>query len=407
MKEIEKQIVTEDKILNNEVTNSKAILVGPNKFSDYTLANGFIIGLNPTNSDVIIKKSDAFNNLCNTGKKLYNILAPDVILNYEKSKKELELKESEEIPKFIKISDSTQQYYTNNFIEKFIPNALLVNQSINEIILEYCKVNGLPDFNEIGFDEDDNTHVKVNSSNLKHFVSLSILTYIIFNIQLNIREMLDLVKLNADLSSIKSTYKDELYTINEYRDNLIPLLWFLDYKVENNSDFEKLSLIDLCNSLSKKINIIQMNTAYFQNLSTINFSIGNLQFIYFESYTNVYAFCWDYLKQLMFPHTGYYTKICKKCKTIFEAESTATYYCSNCINDRIKINSQNSYNRLKNLHITLCSLFKDANLKKINSDDLKNIKLYCSFNLTELKKYKNPNKMKDLQKYIEILKNVK
>ena len=404
MKEIKKTTVTEDKILNNEVTNSKAILVGPNKFSDYTLANGFIIGLNPTNSDVIIKKSDAFNNLCNTGKKLYNLLAPELINNYNESKN---AKEDEEAIKFVKLLSTDEKHYTNNFIESFIPNGLLVNQAINKIVLEYCKANGLPAIDENNSDIDEVNNTEIYGCNLQHFVSLSILTYIIFNIQLNIREMLDLVKLNTDLSSIKSTFKDELYTINEYRDNLISLLWFLDYKVENDSDFEKLSLIDLCNTLSEKINIIQRDTAYFQNLSTINFSNVNLQFIYFESYTNVYAFCWDYLKQLMFPHTEYYTKICKKCKTIFEAETPATYYCSNCKNDREKINSQNSYNRLKNLHITLCSLFKDVNFDKINSDDLQNIKLYSSFNLTELKKYKNPNKMKDLQKYIEILKNAK
>lgn len=399
MKEIEKQVVTEDKILNNEVTNSKAILVGPNKFSDYTLANGFIIGLNPTNSDVIIKKSDTFNNLCNTGKKLYNLLAPEIIKNYEESTKARKTKV------FVKLEPNAK-HYRNNFIERFIPNGLLANQAINKIVLEYCKANGLPAIDENNSDINEDTEREYYGSNLHHFVALSIITYVIFNLQLNIREMIDFVKTNSDLSSIKSTYKDELYTINEYRDNLIPLLWFLDYKVENNSDFEKLSLIDLCNTLSEKINIIQMDTAYFQNLFTINFSNGNLQFVYFESYTNVYAFCWDYLKQLMFPHTGYYTKICKKCKTIFEAETPATYYCSNCKNDREKINSQNSYNRLKNLHITLCSLLKNANLEKINSDDLENIKLYSSFNLTELKKYKNPNKMKDLQKYIEILKNV-
>ncbi len=399
MKEIEKQVVTEDKILNNEVTNSKAILVGPNKFSDYTLANGFIIGLNPTNTDVIIKKSDTFNNLCNTGKKLYNLLAPEIIKNYEESTK------ARKTRVFVKLEPNAL-HYRNNFIERFIPNGLLANQAINKIVLEYCKANGLPAIDEYNSDINEDTKIECYGSNLQHFVALSIITYVIFNLQLNIREMIDLVKTNSDLSSIKITYKDELYTINEYIDNLIPLLWFLDYKVENNSDFEKLSLIDLCNTLSEKINIIQIDTAYFQNLSTINFSNGNLQFIYFESYTNVYAFCWDYLKQLMFPHTGYYTKICKKCKTIFEAETPATYYCSNCKNDREKINSQNSYNKLKNLHITLCSQLKNANLEKINSDDLENIKLYSSFNLTELKKYKNPNKMKDLQKYIEILKNV-
>lgn len=405
MKEIEKTTVTEDKILNNEVTNSKAILVGPNKFSDYTLTDNFIIGLNPTNTDVIIKKSDAFNNLCNTGKKLYNILSPDIIENYENKKKAL--KKSSDKPQFVTLSDNTQKYYKNSFIENFIPNVLLVNQSINRIVLEYCKANGLPAIDEKNSDIDDATNIEHYGSNLKHFVSLSVITYIIFNLQFNIKEMLDLVKLNADLSSIKSTYQDELYTINEYRDNLKTLLWFLDYKVENNSDFEKLSLIDLCNTLSEKINIIQMDTAYFQNLSTLNFSNRNLQFVYFESYPNVYIFCWEYLKQLMFPHKGYYTKICRKCKTTFEAESPATYYCDYCKDDREKINSQNSYNKLKNLHITLCSLFKDTNLKKINSDDLENIKLYCSFNLTELKKFKNPNKTKDLQKYIEILKNVK
>ena len=59
------------------------------------------------------------------------------------------------------------------------------------------------------------------------------------------------------------------------------------------------------------------------------------------------------------------------------------------------------------MHTTLCSLYQNANLEKINSDDLENIKQYSSFNLTELKKHPNPNKMKDLQKYIEILKNTK
>lgn len=95
---------------------------------------------------------------------------------------------------------------------------------------------------------------------------------------------------------------------------------------------------------------------------------------------------------------------------LFEAEENASAYCSDeCKNKSKNVNSASSYQKMHNLHDSLKLLFNtldESQFSKIDEIELEQIKQIANFSISDFKKYTDPNKMKNLQKYIKILQDI-
>lgn len=404
---------TKGEIMNGETKNSEAQIKGCTTFANFECDKGTnsIIGVNPIGSDLFFNKIDVLNEVCSVGKRCYIIL--------EDKLKEVHSAYIEEVnrlndePQIESIPDYYIKKYRLNdsFINHFLPATIIKNANIQDdilkITLNYCEQNGFPIV-----DDQNSDYIEGNEPqeyfffDVQPFVALSILIYITFEVQNNVRAILDFTSSKEikgqTISSIFG--KNNFYYINEYLDNIYQFAWLFD--IDSNDKYE-LSLVEISEKLINLINRIQQTTTYLQYKTENIFNSEYKKFSVLEIHTNIMSIAWEQLKLAMFPYANGIVKKCKSCGRIFEADSNSTSYCSEkCKSKSKNVNSNNSYNKLRNFHTELCKLYNTVDKSLFSSLDKEiqeNIIKYASLDISSLKKVKDENKIKNLERYIEIL----
>src|SRR5699024_10111861 len=134
-----------------------------------------------------------------TGKDFYSILGPyikeDFSINLNKS-------QGEEI-EFVDLDKLDANYIDNSYIKNFVSEKIINNADIHkqleDIVLEFCKENGFPfvdDQNSFDISEKEDGYF----FNVQPFISLSVIIYILFELQnaiTNILYFTDFEEVNA------------------------------------------------------------------------------------------------------------------------------------------------------------------------------------------------------------------
>lgn len=311
---IKSNLYSEDKILNREITNTVAKLSTVSKFENYYLSNNLITASNPIEAPNFYTKLETLNEVKRIGKTFYKKLAP-VLKEQHELKKEKSKRYNEELH-FTTFESSTTN---NSFINSFLPNTLLHDENIqkefNEIILDYCKNNGIPftDETKTGFNENNPVET-VYYCDTEPFIKLSVLVYIIYSIQETIREIISCTTSKSKLGKISDMFdKSDYYSINTPLNNLQEFLWFLDIEIRNIYDLDLLLVIRL---FLDKINFIENNTTYLQFKKELIFSIDYKQFSIVETHSNIASIAYEKLKIVMSSLFEDSTKECKSCRQI-------------------------------------------------------------------------------------------
>lgn len=396
-------------IINGEIKGAEAQIKGYVTFEKYELDKGIntITAVNPIDSDLFFNKIEVLNEVHSVGKRFYKKL--------ENKLKKQHLAYTEEVnmlndkPQIENLLDSYIKEYklNNSFINHFLLATDIKEANIQDDILNYCKQNGFPIVDDQNCDYiEGNEPQEYFYFNVQPFVSLSILIYIIFEVQNNVREILGRTSSKKiENQTIRTIFgRENFYQINEYLDNIYQFIWLFDIDL---NDKYNLSLVEISEKLINLINRIQQTTTYLQYNTENIFSSEIKKFSVLEIHFNVMSIAWEQLKQTMFPYADGIVKKCKNCGMIFEAEGNATSYCSDeCKSESKKINSNNSYNKLKNLHTNLCNLYnmvdKDLILR-LDKETQEGISKYASIKISALKKMPDKAKIKNLEKYIKIL----
>lgn len=396
-------------IINGEIKGTETQIKGYVTFEKYEFDKGIntIIGVNPIDSDSFFNKIEVLNEVHSVGKRFYKKLENKLKKQHFAYIEEVNMLNDK--PQIENLLDSYIKEYklNNSFINHFLPATDIKEANIQDDILNYCKQNGFPIVDDQNCDYiEGNEPKEYFYFNVQPFVSLSILIYIIFEVQNNVREILGRTSSKKiENQTIRTIFgRENFYQINEYLDNIYQFIWLFDIDL---NDKYNLSLVEISEKLINLINRIQQTTTYLQYNTENIFSSEIKKFSVLEIHFNVMSIAWEQLKQTMFPYADGIVKKCKNCGMIFEAEGNATSYCSDeCKSESKKINSNNSYNKLKNLHTNLCNLYnmvdKDLILK-LDKETQEGISKYASIKISALKKMPDEKKTKNLEKYIEIL----
>lgn len=396
-------------IINGEIKGTETQIKGYVTFEKYELDKGIntITAVNPIDSDLFFNKIEVLNEVHSVGKRFYKKLENKLKKQHLAYTKEVNMLNDK--PQIENLLDYYIKEYklNNSFINHFLLATDIKEANIQDDILNYCKQNGFPIVDDQNCDYiEGNEPKEYFYFNVQPFVSLSILIYIIFEVQNNVREILGRTSSKKiENQTIRTIFgRENFYQINEYLDNIYQFIWLFDIDL---NDKYNLSLVEISEKLINLINRIQQTTTYLQYNTENIFSSEIKKFSVLEIHFNVMSIAWEQLKQTMFPYADGIVKKCKNCGMIFEAESNATSYCSDeCKSESKKINSNNSYNKLKNLHTNLCNLYnmvdKDLILK-LDKETQEGIIKYASIKISDLKKMPDRNRIKKLKGYIEIL----
>lgn len=404
---------SKDEIANGEIKNTEAQIKGKITFENYecNTDTNDIIGTNPIDSNIFFNKTQTLNEVCSIGKRFYKKLENKLKEQHLKYRSDLE--ECNNTPQFVNIIDSirNKSTFNNGFINNFFPEKILedktVQQDIVEMTKKYCEQNGFPIVDESNSDYvDDNPKQEYYYFEVQPFVALTILIYIIFEVQNSLKKILDLSSSKKiENQTIRNIYGSEnFYQIDEYLDNIYKFIWLFD--IDLNDKYE-LSLVEISEKLINIIDRIELSSTYLKYRTENGFDSKYKKFYVLEIHSNIMSIAWERLKLEMFPYSNGIAKKCKSCGRVFEADSNSTNYCSEeCKSENKKINSNNSYNKLKNLHIKLRNLYNTVDkslLSSLDKEIQENINKYASLDISSLKKEKDENKIKNLEKYIEIL----
>ena len=403
---------SKDEIANGEIKNTEAQIKGKITFENYEWNAGTneMIGTNPIDSNLFFNKIQTLNEVCSTGKRFYKKLQNKLKEQHLKYRRDLE--ERNDTPQFTTLgrdtnSKSFDNSFINNFLSKTIFEDKLVQEDVLEIAKKYCEKYGFPIVDESNFDSvDDNPKLEYYYFEVQPFIALSILIYIIFEVQNSLKKILDLTSSKKiENQTIQNIFGSEnFYQIDEYLDNIYKFIWLFDIDL---NDKYKLSLVEISEKLINIIDRIELSSTYLKYRTENGFDSKYKKFYILEIHSNIMSIAWERLKLEMFPYSNGIAKKCKSCGRVFEADSNATNYCSEeCKSENKKINSNNSYNKLKNLHIKLRNLYNTVDKSLFSSLDKEiqeNINKYASLDISSLKKEKDENKIKNLEKYIQIL----
>lgn len=417
VKKISSTTFTEsDRAINN--FSSNYVLVGnKRKFKDYEINNTgtiFATNLIETNDD-FFNSTDVLNSIYGFGKQAHLIFKKDLINNLRKEKTSSKdnLNKDDEI-NFISFNElNSNVVLTNSFVDRFIPYDIFIShiKELKPLLLDFCQKNGMPylqdDFGEV----IDDVYSTPYTCNSRPFVSLSIIIYILFETQNNIKQIIENAynKPTKGSSTLGYIFDSKKYGFNEdfeYIKKLKPTLWFF-YQNEN-INFRELNIYSLLESVMNYCELIEKQTSYIKFTSLPKFFFSKNRFGIEEIHENLLSVAWSKLKLSMF---GSNTKVCKNpiCNNIFEPQYSHEEFCPECYSKNINknVNSSNSYYRKQNLHKKLVELYNSTKKSKLNILDkntVKQIEEYVSYNKASL--IKNNTNIDTIQKYIDLLSNL-
>lgn len=394
---------------NKTSTNFNVMLDGYSKFEDYNYNNNFVIASHPVEYNPLYSRLDVLNLILKTGKDFYNILEPyikeDFSINLNKS-------QSKEI-EFVQLDKLNANYIDNSYIKNFVSEKIINNADIHnqleDIVLEFCKQNGFPfvdDQNSFDISEKEDGYF----FNVQPFISLSVLIYILFELQnaiTNILYFTDFEEVNA-IGNIKNMFPNKLdrNKIMEYLKTIQKFCWIFN---NNYTKIEDIDISKLEGDIIYLINMIQKTTSYLSFYTELMPSIGNNKIAEIcEVHHNLLSIAFEQLKKCIASPYNNYIRKCENCGVLFETTDKREIYCQEfeCQNAKVNVSSKNSYEKKKTLQGDLKKLFNSLTSKQINSMDkniYEEIKTCCNYNASQLKKNST---IDGIEKYINLLENI-
>lgn len=395
---------------NKTSTNFNVMLDGYSKFENYNYnKNNFVIASHPLEFDPMYSRLDVLNIILQTGKKFYLILEPYIKEDFSTN---LNRAQSEEI-EFVDLNKLNANYIDNSYIKNFVSEKIINNADIHnqleDIILEFCKENGFPFVDDHNFfdisEKDDGYFFEVQP-----FISLSVLIYILFELQNAITNILDFTDFEEvnEISNIKTMFPNKLdrNKIREYLNCIQKFGWLF------NDDYTKIEDIDIAKlegDIIYLINMIQKTTSYLSFYTELMPSKRNNKIAEIcEVHHNLLSIAFEQLKKCIASPYNSYIRKCENCGVLFETADNREIYCQEfeCQNAKMNVSSKKSYEKKKALQTALKKLFNNLTLKKINSMDkniYEEIKTCCNYNASQLKKNST---IENIEKYINILENI-
>lgn len=410
----------------NSELSSWGVIQNYYKFNNYTIEDIHIKGHTPQPiTQYFFNKNEVLKEYYRIGKNFYNIY--EELLKKKKAKKKY--KEVNNQVDFIEIGNLNADIKSNNFINNFLPSYALKHVSIEEcskIILDYCYENGLPLNAE---EEQDIIHEDTNNDCknivetdyfclVQPFISISTLVYIFLEIQSALKYIFSYndTKITS-ITKFKDITSDDKFSYKNYTQILENFLWFLDYDIYKIKNIDEININEFCNRFINKFNLVTNSTAYLGLKKYLYFSPTKQRFFYIDVYSSVLAMAWECLtkESLSFildnNENKSYFKICQWCNEGFFTDQINENHCSdNCRNLDHNKKSAESYKKVNNLHKELKNIYETLSTKqlsKLSKNRLSIIEKYVNLNASGLKKMKCTNRVKELNKNINILKSLK
>ena len=395
---------------NKTSTNFNVMLDGYSKFENYSYNNNnFVIASHPIEYNPLYSRLDVLNLILKIGKDFYKILEPyikeDFSTNLNKSQKEkVEFVELDRLN-----ANNIDNSYIKNFVSEKIINNSDIHKQLEDMVLEFCKQNGFPfvdDQNSFDISEKEDGYF----FNVQPFISLSVLIYILFELQnatTNILEFTDFEEANG-ISKIKNMFpnKFDRSKIRKYLNTIQKYCWIF------NDDYARVEDIDIAKldgDIIYLINMIQKTTSYLSFYTELKPSDSNNKIAEVcEIHHNLLSVSFEQLKKCIASSYNTYIRKCENCGVLFETTDKREIYCQDddCQYFKKNISSKSSYEKRKNLQADLKKLFNNLTSKEINSIDkniYEEIKTCCNYNASQLKKNST---IESIEKYINILENI-
>ena len=216
---------------NKTSTNFNVMLDGYSKFKNYSYNNNLIIASHPIEYNPLYSRLDVLNLILKIGKDFYKILEPyikeDFSTNLNKSQKEkVEFVELDKLN-----ANNIDNSYIKNFVSEKIINNSDIHKQLEDMVLEFCKQNGFPfvdDQNSFDISQKEDGYF----FEVQPFISLSVLIYILFELQnaiTNILEFTDFEEANG-ISKIKNMFpnKFDRSKIRKYLNTMQKYCWIFN-----------------------------------------------------------------------------------------------------------------------------------------------------------------------------------
>ena len=394
---------------NKTSTNFNVMLDGYSKFKNYSYNNNFVIASHPIEYKPLYSRLDVLNIIFKIGKDFYSILGPYIKEDFSTNLNKSQGKEVE----FVDLNKLNANYIDNSYIKNFVSEKIINNADIHkrleDIVLEFCKQNGFPfvdDQNSFDISEKEDGYF----FNVQPFISLSVLIYILFELQNAITNILDFTDFEEvnEISNIKNMFPNKLdrNKIGKYLYTIQKFCWIF------NEDYAKIEDIDIAkleSDIIYLINMIQKNTSYLSFYTELMPSKRNNKIAEIcEVHHNLLSIAFEQLKKCVASPYNSYIRKCENCGALFETIDKREIYCQEfkCQNAKMNISSKNSYEKKKTLQADLKKLFNNLTSKEINSMDkniYEEIKTCCNYNASQLKKNST---IDGIEKYINILENI-
>lgn len=412
IRKVNAKTFTEEEKSINQIT-SNFVLVGKHrKFTNYSMDSTGIIfadGLLDNEKD-FFNNSDVLASIVGIGKQFHSIFRNELI-EISNTKNLKNKKTTDDEIKFIDFNElNNNTVLTNTFVDTFIPYPIFISHidELKPLLLEFCEKNGMPyvqdDFGEV----IDGEYYSPYICNARPFVSLSIITYILFETQDIIKKIIENAykKPTANNSTIDYMYDNRINIIKEYTKRLKPILWF--FFGSEDIDLKNIDIYYLANSVTRYCQRIENETSYIKFTSIPKFFLSENRYGIEEKHENLLSVAWSKLKITMYANNA---RTCKNpnCNNIFEPLSSHEEYCQECFEKGYNknVNSSNSYYKKLDTHKKLVELYnstKKSKLKNLDTEIVTDIEEYVSYKKASI--IKDKTNIETIEKYINLLSNL-
>lgn len=417
IRKVNSKTFTEEEKSINKIT-SNFVLVGKHrKFTNYSIDSTGIIFADGSleNEKDFFNATDVLTSIVGIGKRCHSIFRNELI-EISNTKNLKNKKTTDDEIKFIDFNElNNNTVLTNTFIDTFIPYSIFIShiEELKPLLLEFCEKNGMPyvqdDFGEV----IDGKYYSPNICNTRPFVSLSIITYILFETQDIIKKIIENANKEptTDNSTIGYIVDTKNYGWNEndpnvYSKRLKPILWF--FFGSEDIDLKNVDVYYLANSITRYCQKIENETSYIKFNSIPKFFLSKNRYGIEEKHENLLSVAWSKLKITMYANNA---RACKNpnCNNIFEPSYPRQESCEECLGNGYNknVNSNKSYQKKQDLHKKLVELYnstKKSKLKKLDIEIINDIEEYVSYKKASI--IKKETDIETIEKYINILSNL-
>lgn len=398
----------------SEYGSTKDKIEGYSIFRNYTHydedASIIASDLDKNSLDIEYSKSKCLINIRKIGKKFYEILAP-TLKEYKEEKFDInEFSEFQNLG-YVEIPKVHNEKDLLLISLKKLKDSKKLNEIAN-LTIKFCNSYGLPIQPEKENILGDELPMSQQGYpfNIDIFVSMSITIFLFFDTYKILNNIENYLLQNNTLGN--NIYSQALKTKLKKLDSR-DFSTLENYSFFFNFDMEKDSLQDLYDKYCIQFNWRNTNTPFleYKNEIQLNNSSAYKRIVSIRYHLNMFSIAWcalldNLMKKEYYEGTVENIKICEYCKTPFICYTKRQKYCDECQKGgkNLRVNSQKSYERKKQLHKILCEKYINNNklsgLDEIQANEIN--KIVNTKKESEIKKIK----MDKLEELIEFLDNL-